>query len=54
MEILNYIPNLSFKRVISVLTVPDGIEFAEEVLFLGEDFLDKYEAPELHRQNEQI
>lgn len=54
MEILNFIPDLSFKRVISVLTVPNGIKFAQEVLFLGEDFLDKYEAPELHRQNEQI
>ena len=38
----------------TVLTVPNGIRFADEVLFLGEDFLDKYEAPELHRQNEQI
>lgn len=54
MEILNYIPGLSFRRVISVLTVPDGIRFADEVLFLGEDFMDRYEAPELHRQNEQI
>ncbi len=54
MEILNFIPDLRFKRVISVLTVPNGIRFAEEVLFLGEDFLDRYEAPELHRQNEQI
>ena len=54
MEILNFIPGLRFKRVISVLTVPNGIQFAEEILFLGEDFLDKYEAPELHRQNEQI
>ncbi len=54
MEILNFIPNLRFKRVISVLTVPNGIKFADEVLFLGEDFMDKYEAPEAHRQNEQI
>ena len=54
MEMLNFIPGLRFKRVISVLTVPNGIKFAEEVLFLGEDFLDRYEAPELHRQNEQI
>ena len=54
MEILNFIPRLRFKRVISVLTVPNGIQFAEEILFLGEDFLDRYEAPELHRQNEQI
>ena len=54
MEILNYIPGLSFKRVVSVFTVPNGILFADEILFLGEDFMDHYEAPELHRQNEQI
>lgn len=54
MEILNFIPNLRFRRVVSVATVPNGIKFAEEVLFLGEDFLDKYEPPEVHRQNEMI
>jgi len=54
MEILNFIPGLHFRRVISVLTVPNGIQFAQEVLFLGEDFLDRYEAPELHRQNEHL
>lgn len=54
MEILNYIPGLTFRRVISVLTVPNGIMFAQEVLFLGEDFMDKYEARELHSQNEYI
>lgn len=54
MEILNFIPGLKFRRVVSVATVPNGIKFAEEVLFLGEDFLDKYEPPEVHRQNEMI
>lgn len=54
MEILNFIPNLMFKRVVTVATVPNGIKFADEVVFLGEDFLDKYEEPSLHRQNEQI
>lgn len=54
MEILNYIPDLSFDRVISVLTVPHGILFANEIMFLGDDFLDKYEAPEIHRQNDLI
>ena len=54
MEILNFIPDLKFKRVVSVFTVPSAIAFAEDVVFLGEDFMDKYEAPELHRQNEQI
>lgn len=54
MEILNFIPGLRFRRVVSVFTVPDGITCADEVLFLGEDFMDRYEAPKLHRQNEQI
>ena len=54
MEMLNFIPNLRFKRVLSVLTVPNGIKFADEIMFLGRDFLDKYEEPTLHRQNEQI
>ena len=54
MEILNFLPGISFRRVISVFTVPNGIKFADEILFLGEDFMDKYEAPELHRQNESI
>lgn len=54
MEILNFIPDLRFKRVVSVFTVPSAIAFAEDVVFLGEDFMDKYEAPKLHRQNEQI
>lgn len=54
MEVLNFIPGLKFRRVVSVATVPNGIKFAQEVLFLGDDFLDKYEAPEIHRLNEQI
>ena len=54
MEILNFIPDLRFKRVVSVFTVPSAIAFAEDVVFLGEDFMDKYEEPRLHRQNEQI
>lgn len=54
MEVLNYVENLIFDKVISVFTVPDAIKFAKEKVFLGEDFMDKYEAPEIHRQNEQI
>ena len=54
MEILNYVEGLFFDRVVSVFTVTDAIRFAGEKLFLGEDFMDKYEAPEIHRQNEQI
>lgn len=54
MEILNFMEGLKFDRVVSVFTVPTAIKFAGECLFLGRDFMDRYEAPELHRQNEQI
>lgn len=54
MEILNYVKGLVFDRVVTVFTVPTAILFAKEKVFLGEDFMDKYEAPEIHRQNEQI
>lgn len=54
MEMLNFIPNLKFEKVVSVLTVLDGISFADEKIRLGSDFMDQYEAPEVHRQNEQI
>ena len=54
MEVLNFIPGLTFDKVVSVFTVPHAIRFAGEIVYLGEDFMDKYEAPELHRQNEAI
>ena len=54
MEMLNFLPGVRFHRVVSVFTVPLSIEFADEIIYLGEDFMDKYEEPELHRQNEQI
>jgi len=54
MEVLNYIPGVTFDKVISVCTVPGSIRFTGEVVFLGEDFLDKYEDPEIHRENELI
>ena len=53
MEVLNFLP-VSFDRVVSVFTVPDQIRFAKRKIFLGEDFMDRYEAPEIHRQNETI
>lgn len=54
MEVLNYIPRLRFRRVISVFTVVHAIQFAEEIVYLGEDFMDHYEPPKMHRQNEVI
>lgn len=54
MEMLNFFPGLRFKKVVAVLTEIKAIQFAEETVRLGEDFMDKYENPLIHRQNEQI
>lgn len=54
MEMLNFFPGLMFERLYSVLTVIDSIQYAKEKIRLGADFMDKYEAPDIHRQNEQI
>lgn len=54
MEVLNYIEGMRFSRVISVFTVVRNIQFADEIVYLGEDFMDKYEDPRLHRQNDDI
>ena len=54
MEVLNFIKGLRFRRVISVFTVVHAIQFAEEIVYLGEDFMDNYEPPQMHRQNEMI
>lgn len=54
MEVLNLYPQLHIDTVISILTVIDGIDFADNKIFLGPDFMDRYEDPLIHRQNEQI
>ena len=54
MEMLNFMPELHVDRLISVFTVLDALEFADEKIFLGYDFMDKYEAPEIHRLNDLI
>lgn len=54
MEILGFCPNLVFDKVVAIVTEISGITFAKEVVRLGPDFLDQYEAPEIHRQNEFI
>lgn len=49
-EVLNFHPGFHFKRVISVVTTAiDAIEFADEKINLGMDFLDRYEDPAVHR-----
>lgn len=54
MEMLNYFPGLRFKKVVAVLTEIKAIQFADQVVRLGEDFMDAYEDPKIHRQNAQI
>ena len=54
MEMLNFFPGLRFKKVVAVLTEVKAIQFADEAVRLGPDFMDKYEDPLVHRQNEQI
>ena len=54
MEIMNFIPGIYWEKVISVFTMLDAIENTKEKIYLGEDFMDKYEDPMLHRQNEMI
>ena len=54
MEMLNFFPGLMFERLYSVFTVVDSIQYAKEKISLGVDFMDKYEEPDIHRQNEKI
>ncbi len=54
MEMLNFFPGLRFKKVVSVLTEIKLLRFADELVRLGEDFMDAYEDPLIHHQNDQI
>lgn len=54
MEILNFFTEVHFKKVVSVFTELGSIEFADEKVRLGRYFMDKYEDPEIHNQNEKI
>lgn len=48
MELLNFFPNLRFRKVIGVWTEMKAIHFADESIRLGAEFMDKYEAPAVH------
>ncbi len=54
MEILNFFPGLKFTKVVGVLTEMKDLDFAQEMVRLGPDFMDKYEEASVHRQNENI
>ncbi|MBO4808947.1 MAG: lipooligosaccharide sialyltransferase [Lachnospiraceae bacterium] len=53
MEMLNFFP-ARFSKVVAVFTELSGIKFADEKIRLGEDFMDKYEDPMIHRYAERI
>lgn len=55
LEVMNFCEGVHFDRVISVFTQAiHSMDFVDEKIFLGEDFMDKYEAPAVHRYNDQI
>ncbi|MDD2970557.1 MAG: glycosyltransferase family 52 [Lachnospiraceae bacterium] len=55
LEVMNLIEGIHFHRAISVFTQSIySMEFVDEIVFLGEDFMDKYEDPSIHRYNDQI
>ena len=52
MEVIGDMPELQVDKLVSVVTQVDHVRFAKEIVYLGMDFMDRYEAPELHRKNE--
>ncbi len=50
MEVLGDIEGFKVDKVISVITQMDNVYFAKEIVYLGLDFLDKYEDPKIHRK----
>ena len=52
MELLNFFKEFRVKKAISVFTEVEALKFADETVWLGPDFMDKYEDPALHKQNE--
>lgn len=48
-EVLNFIPGVHFKKIISIATTAmDTLDFADEKINLGDKFWDKYEDPSKH------
>lgn len=48
MEVLNYFPDLHFKKVVGIWTEMGALRFADEIVRLGAPFMDKYEDPAIH------
>ena len=54
MEMFGLMDGVHFRKVVGVYTQLGMIDFADEKIMLGNDFMDKYEAPEIHRKAETI
>ena len=52
MEVLGDIVGFKVDKLVSVITQVDNVYFAKEIVYLGLDFLDKYEDPGIHRKTE--
>ena len=52
MEVLGDIKGFEVDKMISVITQMDNIRYAKDIVYLGLDFLDKYEDPSIHRKTE--
>ena len=50
MEVMNDMRTLRVDKLVSVITQIDNVTFAKEKVYLGLDFLDKYEDPSIHRR----
>lgn len=48
MELLNFMGEGIFDEAIAIFTQVDSITFAKKKIFLGSDFMDRYEEPHLH------
>ncbi len=54
MEMFGLVNGIRFKKIVGVYTQLGMIDFADEKVMLGDDFMDNYEAPEIHRKAETI
>jgi Glycosyltransferase family 52. len=54
MEVIADIDDLKVEKLVSVITQVDNVKFADEIVYLGLDFLDKYEDPAIHRKMENL
>ena len=54
MEVLGDIEGFKVDKVIPVITQMENVYFAKEIVYLGLDFLDKYEDPSIHRKTENL